>query len=190
MKRRLIFLAAILTGVALFAFLFPPQADVVPFPLVSNTKVRFELPVRFSGEYRVEVSTPKVDNKLRLDNEIFSCNFRVTVEESSRQLASNNIETISSTGELGWANIQSFSPEYSINLDHGTYQITVTSGSTCPVAATRGASVTMRRFETEHILGSLLIMLVAPIFIVGGIVGLTFSGLSLRPKPDSNQTTT
>jgi len=185
MKKRWLFLLLVATGVLLLAGQFQPHVDVMPLP-VSTAIVRLELPVRFAGDYRVEVSMPKVDRKLTLSEEAFSCDFLVSVEKDGRSVVSQHVTSIRTASEYGFANTQSFVAGENFHLGHGTYEATVTGGSACPVATTRGASVTIARFETEHILGSFLIFLLAIALVLVGLIGLMFSELVRPNQPLKN----
>ena len=70
MKKRWMFLLLVVAGGLLLAGQSPTRIAVMPLP-ASTARVRLELPVRFPGDYRVEVSMPKVDDKLTLSEETF-----------------------------------------------------------------------------------------------------------------------
>ena len=182
MKKRWLFLLLIIAGALLIVSQYPPHIDVAPFPASPAEKVRLELPVRLAGDYRVEVSMPKIDNKLGLGEETFPCDFLVSIEYGGHQIVSRHVDSISTASEFGWANIQTFIAGENFHLSHGTYDVTVTSGSACQVAATKGASITVGRFEREHILGSLLVDLLSIALLLVGVVGLMFSEFVRRPN--------
>ena len=183
MEKRLLFLALTVVGALLLANQFLPHMDVLPLP-AANAKVRFELPVWFAGDYRVEISMPKVDNKLTLSEEIFPCEFLVFVAQDEHQAVSQRIESMHTASEFGWANTQTFVAGNMFHLGHGTYDVTITGSGACPVAASRGASVTINRFETEHILGSVIAWMLAIVLTVVGLLGLTFSEAMRRPNQE------
>lgn len=180
MKKRLLFLALTIIGALLRANQFPPHIDVLPFP-AANAKVRLELPVRFAGDYQVEITMPNIDNKLDLGEETFPCDFLVSVGKNEHQAVSQHVESISVASEFGWGNTQTFDAGSMFHLGRGTYDVTITGGA-CPVAASRGASITVSRFETEHILGALIYWVFADSLILVGLVGLLFSELAWRPN--------
>lgn len=180
MKKRWIFLLLIVAGVALLAAQFPPHIDVMPLP-ASTAVVHLELPVRSAGDYRVEVSRPKMDNKLTLAEEVFSCDFLVSIEAGGRPVVSQHVASIRTESEFGFGNTQSFVAGDQFHLGHGTYKVSITGGDACPVATARGASVTIDRFEKERLLGSFLILFLAIALILAGLIGLMVSGVVRRP---------
>lgn len=172
-------MASTIVGALLLANQFLPQIDVLPLP-AANGKVRFKLPVRFAGDYRVEISMPKADNKLALSEETFPCDLIMSVAQGEHQVVSQRIESMHTASEYGWANTQTFVAGNMFHLGHGTYDVTITGSGACPVAASRGASVTINRFETEHILGSFIAWMLVTALILVGLIGLTFS--ESKPK--------
>jgi hypothetical protein len=174
MRRRWLFLALVVVGALLFANQFPPQVDVRPFPAPAAS-VRLELPVRFAGDYRVELSMPKVDDRLALRHERFPCDFLVSIEQEGQPAQSQHVESIRTASEFGWANTQTFVAGEDFRLGRGTYAATIAGGSGCQVATARGASITIARVERERILGDLLVWVVAVALILAGLLGLTLS---------------
>ncbi|MEN3113131.1 hypothetical protein ACFONG_16195 [Uliginosibacterium paludis] len=176
------FLGFVIAAVLLEFSKFAPKIDVRPFPLAASARVRLELPVRFAGDYRIEVSTPKVDGNFRLNEKSFPCDILFTVQDGDNQIISRHADSISTASEVGWANTQTFVAGDNFRLGHGTYYVTITSGGACPIASARGASITVSRFEREHILGSLLIDLLAVLLLVSGVVGLLRPGFFRSPN--------
>lgn len=181
MKKRCVFLLLVVAGGLLLAGQFPPRIEVMPLP-ASTAMVRLELPVRFAGDYRVEVSMPKVDNQLTIDEETFSCNFLVSIEADGHRVVAQNVTSMRTASEYGFGNTQAFVAGDEFHLGRGTYDTTITGASDCPVATTRGASVTIARFETEHILGSLIVSALAMSLILVGLIGLMLSEYVRRPE--------
>lgn len=185
MKKRLMFLLLVVAGVWLLASQFPPHIDVMPLP-TSTSIVRLKLPVRSAGDYHLKVSMPKIDNKLTLSEESFSCDILVSIEAGGYPVVSQHVTSIRTASEYGFANTQSFVGGENFQLRRGTYEVTITGGSACPVATTRGASVTIKRFETKHILGSLFILLLVIALILVGVTGLLLSEFVRRPNQPLN----
>jgi hypothetical protein len=174
MKKRWMFLLLLVAGALLLAGHIPVHIDVRPFP-ASNATVRLELPVRFAGDYQITLSMPKVDKKLTLDEEVFPCDFLVSIEADGHPVLSRHVTSMRTASEYGFANTQSFVAGENLHLGHGTYDVSVTGGSACPVATSRGASVTIEKFQREHILGTLLTWVLAIVLILVGLIGLMFS---------------
>jgi hypothetical protein len=181
MKKRLLFLVSLIAGALLLANQFPVRVRVMPLPAPS-ARVRLHLPVRFAGDYRIEISMPKMDDKLTLSEETHACDLLASIDQGGRQILSFHILTMRIASEFGWGNVQTFTAGQSFHLDHGEYDATIIGGGGCPVAAARGASITIGRFEREHILQDLLAQLLAVVFLLAGMLGLVFSEFVRRPN--------
>src|SRR4051812_20379345 len=118
MKKRWMLLLLVVAGGLLLAGQSPTRIAVMPFP-ASTARVRLELPVRFAGDYRVEVSMPKVDDKLTLSEETFSCNFLVSVEADGHRVVSRHITSMRAASEYGFGNTQSFVAGQEFHLGRG-----------------------------------------------------------------------
>jgi len=170
--RRLIFLAIALIGAAIWVAELPINEEAGPLP-GRNLKVRLNVDVRFGGNYFVEVSMPKVGNTLAHEPlDIIRCDFYVTIAKAGTEVYSQHIETMSSATEIGWTYTQQYVGGASFRLDHGMYDATISAGEGCPVAAARGASVSVAREYKEHIVGSLLLNVFAWTLILVGVSGI------------------
>jgi len=179
MTSRLLSLVAIILGIVLFAAQLPTRIDISPLP-GPTLHVKLHFGVRFAGDYIIEVVMPKVGNDLDLEAETVPCELSFIISKDDVVVHSQQIDAMNRRSESGWANTQQYQAGHAFRLSHGDYSATI-QGSTCQVAAKRGASVTVSRVDREHILGSLIAFTVAAILFAAGVAGVLIA--AFRPKP-------
>jgi hypothetical protein len=172
MARRLIFLAIALLGAGIWVAQLPANTQVGPVP-GQNLKVRLNVEVRFGGDYFVEVSMPKVGSAITLDpTDSIKCDLFVTIAGARTEMYSQHIETMNRATENGWAYTQQYVSAPSFHLNRGMYDVTIAGGRGCPEAVARGASATIGREYSEHIMSSLLLGFFTWTLILVGVLGL------------------
>jgi hypothetical protein len=132
------------------------------------------------------VSMPKVGDEIGLDSETVPCELSFSIAKNDVIVHSQDADTMTRGSAIGWANTEQYQAGRAFHLDRGDYAVTIKGGNGCPTASTRGASVTVATVEREHILGSIVILLVASMLLVGGIAGLLVIEFQRRPRRGSN----
>ena len=182
MTRRLLLLAVALLGAALWVAQLPSDIQVGPLP-GQNLKVRLGVEVRFGGDYFVEVSMPKVGTAVALEPfDFIKCDLSLVIAKAGTEVHLQHIETMNRASEVGWAYTQQYVGGPSFHLNRGMYDATISDGGGCPAAAVRGASVTIAREYSEHILGSLVLHFVTWALILVGVLGLVILEVKRAPR--------
>jgi hypothetical protein len=182
MTLRLLLLASALLGATLWVAQLPPDIQIGPLP-GPNLEVRLGAGVKFGGDYFLEVSMPKVGNALALEPiDVIKCDLSLVIEKAGIAVYSQHIETMNRASEIGWAHTQQYVGGRSFHLNRGTYDVTISDGGGCPAAAARGASVTIAREYSEHIVGGLLLTFVTWALMLAGILGLIILEIKRGPR--------
>ena len=154
---------------------FDQSFDKVPFP-ASGLTVKMIADIGHKGDYHLVIAMLKVDEQLGLTEESVPCSLAVTLEGSGNLPTTKQITSIKRYAEFGFGRIQYYK-SFDWHLGRGEYGVSITTLKDCPVAISRGATVSIEQSVThitERYLAVLLSYWCGVVLLSVGLLGLVF----------------
>lgn len=147
--------------------------DTVPFP-AAGLAIKMIANISHEGDYHFVAAMPQVGEQIALSEESVPCALAVTLARSGHVPITNQITSISRYSEFGFGRIQYYKSS-DCHIGRGEYEISIAALRDCPVAISRGATLSIEQsasHTTERFLAAVLSYWSGVVILCLGLVGL------------------